>query len=265
MVGEGGAVGANFSAMSDTTLKSFAALHHDYAFFEEHVNETEATLEAWLPLVQGRWTAPAVLDFGAGSGSFSSTFLKAAELGEGMELTLIEPDPGFREQALRTLQPYRPQAWPLLDRDLPPTFDLIFSHHVLYYVTELRETLGRLYGALKPGGRLLAVQGGRGNGMNSIVFAAFDFLRRKSPYRYSEDTAPLLEEMGIPHQVTLVSSLLDFPDSEEGRLAILRFLLSEHLSEIPRETALAWFEPFAVDGRIQIPSADELFFVEKSV
>lgn len=251
--------------MSDVTLKSFAALHHDYAFFEEHVNETEATLKAWLPLVQGRWEAPTVLDFGAGSGSFSSVFLEAADLGPAMELHLIEPDPGFLQQALRNLHPYRPQARPLLEQDLPPTYDLIFSHHVLYYVTDLKATLRRLYGALRPGGRLLIVQGGRGNGMNSIVFAAFDHLDRKSPYHYSEDTAPLLKELEIPHRVELVRSLLDFPDSREGRLAILRFLLSEHLAELPLETALSWFEPFLAEGRIRIPSADELFVVEKSV
>lgn len=248
--------------MSDSTLKPFAALHRDYAFFEQHVDETEATLRAWLPLVRGRWDAPKVLDFGAGSGSFTSTFLKAAELGEEMELTLVEPDPGFREMALRNLQSFQPTAWPLLDRDLPPTFDLILSHHVLYYVPDLRTALSRLYNALKPGGRLLAVQGGRGNGMNTIVFAAFDHLGRESPYHYSEQTALLLEELGIPFRRSLVRSVLDFPDSEPGRLAILRFLLGENLAELPGRTALSWFDPFAREGRIRIPSADELFVVD---
>ena len=253
--------------MSQETLKSFVQLHDDYAFFERHVNETEATLAAWLPQVQGRWKSLRALDFGAGSGSFTQQFLKQADFAaDQFQLTLVEPDSGFRAQALQTLAPFstRPlEAWPLLDRDIAPSFDLIFSHHVLYYVPDLERTLRRLCGALLPGGRMLLVQGGHGNGMNKIVFAAFDLLADRSPYHYSEHTEAVLRELKVPLTIGEVHSVLDFPDSAEGRLRILRFLLSEHLARLPDgDQALSLFDPFVRGDRVRIESADQLFVVD---
>lgn len=251
--------------MSLRTLKAFASLHDDYAFFEQHVDETKATLKAWLPLVKGRWQAPKVLDFGSGSGTFTSSFLEQVGFGEGLRLTLVEPDPGFRSAAQQRLAPFSShpiEAWPLLDSDLPPTFDLIFSHHVLYYVPNLEQTLHRLRQALNPGGLLLMVQGGKGNGMNKIVFAFFDLLGVEPPYRYSEETKELLSSLGIAFELCAVRSTLDFPDTLEGRRAILRFLLGEHNDKLPEKVGLELFEPFVEEGRIRIESYDELFVVE---
>lgn len=182
-------------------------------------------------------------------------------------MTIVEPDEGFRRAALQRLQPYSAHPiteWPLLDRDLGPSFDLIFSHHVLYYVPNLTQTLRRLHGALRPGGRLLVVQGGRGNGMNLIVFAAFRQLGLPSPYHYSENSLACFESLGIPVEVQQVHSLLDFPDSADNRRRILGFLLGEHLQKLPEEAVLPLFEPFARRGRIVIESSDELFVVSRS-
>ena len=252
--------------MSDHTLKSFAGLHDDYAFFESHASETEASLASWLPLVQNRWAAPRVLDFGAGSGSFSSLFLRRAGFPPAnLDLTLVEPDPAFRSRALQTLAPLSSHpihAWPLLDHDLGPTFDLIFSHHVLYYVPNLEQTLNRLCDALAPAGRMLLIQGGQGNGLNKIVFAAFAHLGELPPYHYSENTRAYLRTLGVELKVRQVHSTLDFPDSVEGRRRILRFLLSEHLARLPESFALSLFEPFVQGRRVRIPSVDELFIVD---
>lgn len=248
------------------TLKAFADLHEDYAFFERHVNETEATLAAWLPLVRDRWSSVRALDFGCGSGSFSAAFLEAAAFPpERFQLTLVEPDSGFRHQALRRLAAFSSspiQAWPLLDRDLEPSFELIFSHHVLYYVPALEETLARLVGALVPGGRLLIVQGGQGNGMNRLVRSAFEHLGETSPYHYSEDTARCLQRLGVAHQVAPIASVLDFEDQPESRHRLLRFLLSQHLERLSPETRQSLFEPFLEPGRVRIASRDELFVID---
>jgi SAM-dependent methyltransferase len=248
------------------TLKSFSDLHQDYAFFEQHATETEQSLAAWLPLVRDRWTQLHALDFGAGSGSFTSQFLQRAGFPEqGLRLTLVEPDPGFREKAGRALAPFTAhpiQAWPLLERELEPTFDLIFSHHVLYYVPDLQTTLSRLVGALRPAGRMLLIQGGQGNGLNQLVFAAFKLLGETSPYHYSEDTLAALERLGTHPQVHKVHNVVDFPDSEEGRWRLLRFLLSEHLAKLEPAVALQLFEPFRRGDRIHIPNADELFVID---
>lgn len=254
--------------MPDHTLKSFGQLHEDYAFFERHANETEQSLAAWLPLVRRHWDSLHALDFGAGSGSFTSTFLQAAQFDPAqLQLTLIEPDDGFRAQALAKLAPYSEhpiQAWPLLDRDIEPTFDLIFSHHVLYYVPNLKETLKRLVGSLRPGGRMLIVQGGQGNGMNQLVWAGFRLLGKPAPYNYSEDTMTALQDLGVTPQVQLVRSAVDFADSAEGRWHMLRFLLGEHLSHLSSDQALKLFEPFLHDGRVRFESADELFIIDKN-
>lgn len=249
------------------TLKSFAAIHDDYAFFEAHASEVEGTLAAWLPLVRNRWSALHALDFGAGSGSFSSAFLqRAAFPPQSLELTLVEPDPGYRSQALQALQHFsdKPvQAWPLLDRDLEPTFDLIFSHHVLYYVPNLRETVRRLVGALKPNGRLLIVQGGGGNGLNQLVWAAFALIGQKAPYNYSEDTQTVLQDFKAEVKLQTICSRLEFPDNEENRWKILRFLLGDHLAKLSSEQALSLYEPFLKGNKVRFDSADELFIVDR--
>lgn len=260
---------ANRAGMSSETLKSFAALHEDYAFFEAHATETQATLPAWLKLVGDRRGPLRALDFGAGSGSFTSTFLKGAAFEPAsLRLTLVEPDDGFRARAEEVLAPFSShpiEAWPLLDRDLEPAYDLIFSHHVLYYVPNLEETLARLVGGLRPGGRMLLVQGGQRNGLNTLVFAAFDRIGERSPYNYSEDTAEILRRLHVDFQLLPISSSVDFPDSEEGRWRMLRFLLGEHLSKLAPEEALSLFEPFVRGDRVHFESVDELFVVDREL
>ena len=252
--------------MSSDTLKSFATLHDDYAFFEAHSSETEATLAAWLPLVQNRWSSLRALDFGAGSGSFTSSFLQRAGFSpDALRLSLIEPDPGFREQAIAALSPFSSQpveTRPLLDADLGPSFDLIFSHHVLYYVPDLATVLQRLVSALNPGGRLLLVQGGAGNQLNTLVWAAFDRLGEKAPYNYSEDTTALLTKADVPFQIQTIRSALEFPDTEANRWKILRFLMGEHLVKLPPQDALELYSPYVQGPNIRLESADELFVID---
>ena len=252
--------------MSTQTLKSFAALHDDYAFFEAHATEVEGTLAAWLPRVKDRWEGLHALDFGAGSGSFTSTFLQEAGFApESLRLTLVEPDAGFRQEALQRLSSFTShpiEGWPLLDRDLEPTFDLIFSHHVLYYVPDLKQTIRRLIGALKPRGQLLLVQGGASNGLNQLVWAGFARVGEKAPYHYSEDTARALNELNVSYSQQTVHRPVKFPDSVDNRQRILRFLLGEHLAKLASEQALELFTPYVCGDTVRIDNADELFIID---
>ncbi len=249
------------------TLKEFEAIHEDYAFFERHSNETLTSISAWLPHLPRRAGPLAALDFGAGSGTFTKQFLEtAAYPTEELSLTLVEPDLGFRTQAVQRLEPFSDhpiEAWPLLEGQVGPKFDLIFSHHVLYYVPNLGDTLKWLCAALKPGGRMLISQGGQDNGLNKIVFAAFEFLGERSPYHYSEQTFELLQQLEVTVTVENVCSHVKFPDSREGRQRILRFLLSEHLDRCPKNLDEEVFEPLSSDGMITIRNLDQLFIVEK--
>lgn len=252
--------------MSSETLKSFAALHEDYAFFEAHATETRATIPIWLRLLADRRAPLSALDFGAGSGSFTSAFLRAAAFDpEGLQLTLVEPDEGYRDQALAALAPFTShpiEAWPLLDRDIEPSFDLIFSHHVLYYVPNLEQTLARLIGGLRPGGRMMLVQGGENNGLNKLVFAAFKKIGEPPPYNYSEDTAESLRRLKVSFEVLPIFSTVDFADSLEARQRMLRFLLGEHLVKLDPSLALSLFDPFVENDRVHFDSTDELFVVD---
>lgn len=252
----------------EQTRKSFATLHEDYAFFEAHGNEAQAGIAAWVPLLAGR-TGLRVLDFGAGSGSFTHEFLRAVGWDpQKLELTLVEPEVGFREQALQRLAPFsrRPvTAWPLLDRELPESFDVILSHHVLYYVPDLDETLGRLWRCLANGGRMLLAQAGERNGLNRIMRCGFERLGEGVPYFLSEDTRRALQRAGIPFREQVVPSQVDFADSEENRLKIARFLLGQHAARLPQGELVSLFEPFRRAERIHIDSSDELFILDKGV
>ncbi len=62
-----------------------------------------------------------------------------------------------------------------------------------------------------------------------------------------------------------ISSSVDFPDSEEGRWRMLRFLLGEHLSKLAPEEALSLFEPFVRGDRVHFESVDQLFVVDREL
>lgn len=224
------------------TRKQFAGLGEAYAFFQSHSSEARASRQAWLPLLPPR---PArMLDFGCGPGDYLEGLLSHVQ---PRELSLVEPDPEFRRQAEQRLRPQN--AWP----GLPPghSFELIVSHHVLYYVPDLKETLAQLWDSLR--GRMILAQGGQDNGLNQILKAALN----PCPYYFSEDTAAALQEMKIPHRVIEVEDLCQFPDSEIGRRHILRFLLGKD------EGPLSLLDPFHHHGQIQIPSRNQHFVIDR--
>lgn len=224
------------------TRKEFAGLGEAYAFFQSHSSEARASRQAWLPLLPPR---PArMLDFGSGPGDYLADLLEHLR---PAELSLVEPDPEFRRQAQQRLQPQN--AWAALPTG--HTFDLIVSHHVLYYVPDLKHTLSQLWNSLS--GRMILAQGGQDNGLNQILKAALN----PCPYYFSEDTAAALDELNIPHRVIEVEDLCQFPDSPSGRRNILRFLLG------PQEGPLELLDPFQNHGQIQIGSRNQHFIIDR--
>jgi len=187
-----------------------------------------------------------MLDFGCGPGDYLADLLKHIQ---PESLYLVEPDATFRQQAQQRLQPQ--QAWPALPED--EKFDCIVSHHVLYYVPDLKTTLSQLWNALQPGGRMILAQGGQENGLNQILKAALN----PCPYYFSEDTQAQLKELKIPHQILEVEDACQFPDEATHRRHILRFLLGE------REGPLSLLDPFKQDDRIRIPSRNQHFIIDR--
>lgn len=103
---------------------------------------------AWLvDLVRSH--APAggrVLDFGAGSGTFSVPLLRA-----GLNLTCLEPDRGLREM----LPAQGLAAVASLEELGDGAFDYVYSLNVLEHIRDDQETLRELCVKLRPGGSLL--------------------------------------------------------------------------------------------------------------
>lgn len=121
------------------------------------------------PIIRGAWTrllqaalppgTPDVLDIGCGTGSLS---VLLAEL--GCRVTGIDFAPEMialaEEKANRAQQPIRFQvmdaAFPQLD---PQQFDLIVCRHLLWALPEPGDVLQRWVRLLKPGGRLILIEG----------------------------------------------------------------------------------------------------------
>ena len=103
-----------------------------------------------------------VLDFGSGAGS-EAVYLARA-LCRGGRLTCLDVSPTWLAEARRRLRRFENVDFVLGDAaeiELPvAAFDLVLAHYVLHDVDRavLADTLGSLARALRPGGRLVAVE-----------------------------------------------------------------------------------------------------------
>jgi trans-aconitate 2-methyltransferase len=256
--------------MSATTTKSFENIREDYAFFEDHATEAVEDLRGYLPWVRPLAASDRLvrlLDFGCGPGGFSAKFLTAAAFRrERLELSLVEPEDGYRRKAAERLQEFAAapvRVWPELPADCEECFDLVLSNHVLYYVPDLDHALTRILRALTRGGLFLTALAGQANVLIQFWHAAFGMLNRPIPFYEAEDLEIALRQRGQAYRKQHVTYELEFPDTEENRLKILRFLLGDHLPEMPRRAVLDLFDPYGQDGRIVIRTTDEQFVIRR--
>ncbi|MFI6090356.1 methyltransferase domain-containing protein [Streptomyces sp. NPDC051218] len=109
-------------------------------------------LRDWLPAAPGD-----VLDLGCGTGSLS---LLAAE--RGHRVTAVDLSPNMVERAREKLAGHAAEVL-IGDADAPPVegrrFDVVLARHVLWMLPDLEATLRRWCGLLRPGGRLILVEG----------------------------------------------------------------------------------------------------------
>ncbi|MFD8731306.1 class I SAM-dependent methyltransferase [Streptomyces sp. NPDC059611] len=109
-------------------------------------------LESWLPA-----TRSDVLDLGCGTGSLS---LLAA--GQGHRVTAVDRSPGMAELARAKLAGTGAEVL-VGDACLPPVgeraFDVILARHVVWLLPDPAAALHHWFGLLKPGGRLVLVEG----------------------------------------------------------------------------------------------------------
>jgi trans-aconitate 2-methyltransferase len=252
--------------MSKNPAKDFGLIAEDYAFFETHATEAAEDSRAYvkrLARVAPRAGPIRFLDFGCGSGTFTVRLLQEAGWPpERLRLTLVEPVDSARRQAVARLAGYTKR--PVADAAvLPsgPAFDIVLANHVLYYVPELQGRLAMLIGALSPAGVFVTAIASRTNALIEFWIAGFGLLGREVPYHTSEDVETSLRELGAAYEKEEIAYQLTFPDTEANRMRILRFLLADHLAEMPHRPLLDLFDRYAQSGSIHIRTSSDHFTI----
>ena len=197
-----------------------------------------------------------MLDFGCGDGDFTTRFLERTRWSpEQLRLALVEPVENQRRQAAERLQRFTDfpvKQEPKLHWENREGFDIILSNHVFYYVMDLETTLAELVGTLNPGGMLLVSIAGRDNTLFPIWEKGFAAIGQPIPYWLAEDVDATLRKIGLQYSKEPSRYELIFPDSEENRMKILRFLCADHLVTMPEQELLPLFDTYVRNDCIEI-------------
>jgi 2-polyprenyl-3-methyl-5-hydroxy-6-metoxy-1,4-benzoquinol methylase len=132
---------------------------------EAHHSLEEPTMRAaWAEVLQSALPAPPaeVVDLGCGTGSLSVLLAE-----QGYAVTGIDVSPQMLDRARAKADAAGVTAWFELGDaaapDLPAT-DVVLTRHVAWAVPDLDSAIGRWVAALRPGGRLVLVEGQWSNG-----------------------------------------------------------------------------------------------------
>ncbi len=105
-----------------------------------------------------------VLDAGCGGGSVTQMLLELTP-----NVIAVDADPNMVEKARATLpDTVAVYHQDLLELDVPDQADVVFSCAVFHWITDHERLFERLHAALRPGGRLVAQCGGKGNIQNVL-------------------------------------------------------------------------------------------------
>jgi len=253
--------------MSTNPAKDFGAIADDYVFFETHATEPERAAQAYAKQLASFASNGMirVLDFGCGSGNFTMRLLNLLNWPpERLQLTLVEPADSVRQLAVERLKKFT--AAPIADSAQLPSglncgFDLVLANHVLYYVPDLASHLRQLIDSLAPSGVFLTAIAARSNALIQFWLTGFQLLGQEVPYHVSEDVDAALREIGANYQREAVPYELTFPDTEENRMRIIRFLLAEHLADMPLAPLMEIFDKYNRAGMIEMKTASEHYRV----
>jgi 2-polyprenyl-3-methyl-5-hydroxy-6-metoxy-1,4-benzoquinol methylase len=253
------------------TTKDFGWIENDYAFFMAHATEAERDVDEYVRQLAGfaqRRSAIRLLDFGCGTGDFSHRLASALNWrSQAIRMTLVEPVQHQREEAARRLAPFSQhpiESLAALPAAESPPFDVVLSNHVLYYVDDLADTLRRLNGLLAPGGKMLLALAGWDNALMQLWKIGFALLGQPVPYHAADDVERTLAEQGIAAQRSTASYQLRFPDTEQNRLRILRFLFGDYLQQVPLPRLLVEFDRYERQDHIEVNTHSYHFIIDSS-
>jgi trans-aconitate 2-methyltransferase len=254
--------------MSKDPAKDFGPIADDYVFFETHATEPAEDARAYVEQLAGVVPAEGpirLLDFGCGSGTFSLRFLhQVGWPSSRLRLTLVEPVESVRRLAVGRLAACSDHPvvdWPALPGGTKDGFDVVLANHVFYYVPALPTQLAALVDAMTPQGIFVTAIAARTNALVEFWLAGFRLLGREAPYNTSEDVEAALQQSGAAYQKQAVPYRLEFPDTEANRMRILRFLLAEHLGQMPHRPLLEMFDQYASSGRITMQTASDHYTI----
>jgi len=252
------------------TTKNFESLHDAYAFFQTHSTEAEQDRLGYLarltPLAaSGRPVR--LLDFGSGDGGFLTALLCRAGFDpKKLTISLVEPDAGYRGQAVARVQPFTAapiRAWAELPSEAEGPFDLVLANHVLYYVIDLADTVARIRRVLADDGMFLTTMGDHGNAFAQWSDKVYAALGITPPHNLSPDLEAALAASGQAYDKTTITYDLDFPDSPANRILLLRFMLGQNFDRMPEEWLMALLDPHAADGRVTVRTFHYQFAIRK--
>jgi trans-aconitate 2-methyltransferase len=192
-----------------------------------------------------------VLDAGCGSGRVTRMLL--ARLPEG-RVVAVDSAPSMVAEAREALDPSRATVFQadLAELVLDEPVDAAFSNAVFHWVPDHEALFARMFAALRPGGRLIAQCGGRGNVARFLEVAGEVALHGSyaehlagwtGPWNFASphDTARRLEAAGFTEVET---GLEPWPVTPEEPLDFVRTVcLGHHLELLPEELR----EPYARD------------------
>jgi trans-aconitate 2-methyltransferase len=181
-----------------------------------------------------------VLDAGCGSGRVTAELLRRVPRGR---VYGVDAAPSMVEHARAALGDRATiLCQDLLDLALPEAVDFVFSNATFHWIGDHDGLFAALHGALKPGGRLVAQCGGRGNidvfrrvaddVAGEEPFAPyFDGWKRPWNYAGAEETAERLERAGFSE----VRTWLEPKQVVPPRAFVQTVCLVRHLDPLPAE------------------------------
>jgi trans-aconitate 2-methyltransferase len=190
-----------------------------------------------------------VLDAGCGSGRVTEQLVERLPRGR---VLAVDTSDSMVEKAKERLGS-RAQVWQadLSDLEFDESVDVVFSNAVFHWVPDHDRLFARLHAALKPGGKLVAQCGGKGN-VASLVRALIEVVAQERFVRYFQDfegdwhfasdteTAERLDRAGF----TDVRCWLEpQPVRPEEPYAFLKAVsLGSHLARLPEELESPFIE-----------------------
>lgn len=168
-----------------------------------------------------------VLDAGCGGGRVTRKLLELTP-----NVIAVDADPAMVAKARETL----PESVPvhqqdLLELEIDEPVDVVFSCAVFHWITDHERLFARLHAVLKPGGRLVAQCGGKGN-LDGVLAVAGG---REGRWLFADarETEARLRGAGFASARAWLEPKPAYPDDMETFLATVVFRLDPD----PRATA----------------------------